>query len=65
MKKAKERSVKYIKEKQKETTVRFKKTDFESRIAPAIEASGLPTATFIKQAVEEKMARMEKKEEVE
>ena len=63
--KAKEWSMKYIREKQKEITVRFKKTDFESRIAPAIEASGLPTATFIKQAIEEKISRMEKKEEVE
>lgn len=61
--KAKEWSMKYIREKQKEITVRFKKTDFESRIAPAIEASGLPTATFIKQAVEEKIARMEKENE--
>ena len=54
---AKKATMKYIKEKTKQITVRFIKTDFEERIEPAIRKSGLKTVTFIKQAIEEKITR--------
>lgn len=50
-------SMKYVREKQKSILLKWKKTDFENIILPAIEASGLPTATYIKQAVMEKIER--------
>ena len=54
---AKTATLKYIKEKQQQITLRFKKEDFEQRIQPAIEKSGMATATFIKQAIDEKIER--------
>ena len=50
-------TMKYIKEKQQEIKIRFKKDDYDQRILPAIKKSGLATATFIKQAIEEKITR--------
>ena len=50
-------TMKYIKEKTKQVVVRWKKEDYDNRIKPGIEKSGLPMATFIKQAVEEKLLR--------
>ncbi len=52
---SKQATMKYIKEKQQEIKVRYKKNEFENEILPAIEQSGLPVATFIKQAVSEKI----------
>lgn len=52
---SKQATMKYIKEKQQEIKVRYKKEEYESDILPAIEQSGLPVATFIKQAVSEKI----------
>ncbi len=53
----KKASIKYIKEKQRDLRLKWKKDDFEQRIEPIIKASGLPIATFIKEAVEEKIKR--------
>ena len=50
-------TVKYVKDKQQRLEIKYKKDDYEERIQPAIEKSGLATATFIKQAIEEKIAR--------
>lgn len=48
-------SMKYIKEKQHEIKLRYKKDEFEKDILPAIQKSGLPVATYIKLAVAEKI----------
>ena len=53
----KKATMKYIKEKQHEIKLRFKKEDYESRIGPAINKSGLPVSTFIKNAIDEKISR--------
>jgi len=50
-------SNKYRKESQKQINFGWKKTDFENNIAPAIKKSGSPVATFIKEAVIEKIER--------
>ena len=47
----------YIKAKQREIKLRFKREDYEERIEPAIKKSGLPVATFIKEAINEKIVR--------
>lgn len=54
---SKQATLKYIKSKQQEIKIRYRKDEFEERIQPAIKKSGLPTATFIKDAVEEKIER--------
>ena len=54
----KKATMKYIKEKQQRVEVCWKKTDYTEHIEPAIQESGLPVSTFIKQAVEEKIERM-------
>ena len=54
---SKKATIKYIKEKQREVKIRFKKDDYDNRIGPAIKKSGVPTATFIKNAIDEKIAR--------
>ena len=54
---SKKATLKYIKGKQQEIKIRYRKDEFEERIQPAIKKSGLPTATFIKDAVEEKIER--------
>lgn len=53
----KKAKLKYCKEKQHRIELSWKTTDYDERIAPAIEKSGLPAATYIKQAVDEKIAR--------
>lgn len=50
-------SIKYVKEHQKQIVVKYKKEEFDQDVKPAIEKSGLPTATFIKQAIAEKIKR--------
>ena len=54
---SKKATIKYIKDKQREVKIRFKKDDYDTRIEPAIKKSGVPTATFIKAAIDEKIAR--------
>lgn len=54
---AKKATLKYIKDKQQQFTIRIRKDDYEERIQPSIEKSGLPTATFIKKAIDEKIER--------
>lgn len=50
-------TIKYIKDKQQRLEIKYKKGEYDQRIRPAIERSGLPTATFIKQAIDEKIDR--------
>lgn len=50
-------TVKYIREKQKEINLRFTMREFDTNILPYIEESGLPIATFIKNAIKEKIER--------
>ena len=54
---AKKATIKYIKEKLRQYTIRFNKEDYEQRIAPAIEASGMNVSAFIKEAIDEKIGR--------
>ena len=54
---AKNATIKYIKDKQQRLEIKYKKEEYDQRIRPAIERSGLPTATFIKQAIDEKIER--------
>ena len=54
---SKQATLKYIKSKQQEIKIRYRKVEFDERIQPAIKKSGLPTATFIKDAIEEKIER--------
>ena len=53
----KKATMKYIKSKQKRVELLFHKEQFETIIEPAIAESGLPTATYIKQAIMEKIER--------
>lgn len=55
--KDKGRTIQYIKNNLKRLEVRYQRDEYEQRIRPAIEKSGLPSATFIKQAIEEKIDR--------
>ena len=54
---SKKATMKYIKDKQQRLYVNYKKAEYEMNIQPAIEKSGLPVATFIKQAIDEKIKR--------
>lgn len=54
---ANQSAMKYTKEKQKSILLKIKKDDFETIIEPAIKKSGLPTVTYIKQAIYEKVER--------
>jgi len=54
---AKKATIKYIKDKQQRIEIKWKKTDYDTRIAPAIEKSGQSVSAFIKDAVEEKIKR--------
>ena len=54
---SKKATMKYIKDKMQQFTIRFKQTDYDERIKPAIEASGLKPTTFIKKAIDEKIER--------
>lgn len=56
-------AIKYKKEKQHRVEVSWKKADFTERIEPVIKESGLPVATFIKDAVDEKIKRFLENEE--
>ena len=47
----------YHKYKLKRIPLDLNKKDFEERIKPAIDRSGLPVQTFIKKAIEEKIER--------
>ena len=53
----KKAKLKYVKEKQHRIEIAYKKSEFEERIKPAIKASGLPVATFIKEAIDEKIEK--------
>lgn len=55
---AKMASMKYIKDKQQEIKLRYRKEEFEREILPAIKRSGMPVASFIKEAVAEKIIAM-------
>ena len=48
-------TIKYIREKQQEIKIRYKKSEFDEYVMPAIKESGLPVATFVKQAINEKI----------
>lgn len=52
---SKKATMKYIKDKMQQFTIRFTKSDYDERIKPAIEASGLKPTTFIKKAIYEKI----------
>lgn len=54
---AKKATIKYIKDKQQRLEIKYKKNEYDTIIQPAIEKSGLPAATFIKQAIQEKIER--------
>ena len=54
---SKKASEKYIKEKQQSILLRIKKEDYDTKIKPAIDDSGLPVATYIKNAIFEKIER--------
>ena len=49
--------LKYKREKQHPINISYKKEEYENVIRPAIKKSGLPTATFIKEAIYEKIER--------
>ena len=53
----KKATLKYIKEKQVRTEICWLRHDFETYIKPAIESTGKPAGTFIKEAVIEKIKR--------
>lgn len=55
--KAKEYNAKYMKDKQVRVPLNWLKEDFENRVRPAIQKTGVPISTFIKDAVNEKMVR--------
>lgn len=55
--KRKQASLKYRGEKQRQIALSYKKEEYESIIEPAIKKSGKPVATFIKEAIKEKIQR--------
>ncbi len=57
--KVKVQNMKYMEEKQLRVPLNWLKEDFEKRVKPAIKRSGMPVATFIKAAVNEKIDRDE------
>lgn len=50
-------SMKYMKDKQLRVPLNWLKEDFENRVRPAIQRTGVPVSTFIKDAVNEKLVR--------
>ena len=54
---AKNSTLKYKKEKIKPVQISYRKEEYDNEILPAIQKSGLPVATFIRQAVKEKIER--------
>ncbi len=55
----KEATKKYMKEKQRRIIVQWKKEEFEQIIAPHIKEANMTYAGFIKEAIKEKIERME------
>ena len=55
--KTKQATLTYLREKTKLINVRYKKDYYADHIQPALKKSGMPAATFIKQAIEEKIER--------
>ena len=51
----KKATLKYMREKIKVVNLRFRKDEYEQQILTAAQKSGLPVATFIKQAIQEKI----------
>ena len=56
----KKAKLKYVKEKQHRVEVSWRSAEFAERIEPFIKEAKKPAATFIKEAVDEKVARMNK-----
>lgn len=50
-------SVKYIRNEQKRISVNWLKTDYEKNIGPFVNKSGMSLASFVKEAVREKVER--------
>ena len=50
-------NLKYKSTKLKRISLTYRKEDFDKIIQPAVDASGMPLNTFIKQAVQEKIDR--------
>ncbi len=48
---------KYVRERQRQFSVKYKKDFYEAEIEPYIKASGCPAATFAKAAIAEKIQR--------
>lgn len=48
---------KYVKEKQKQVVIKYRKEDWENCILPNIKETGLPVAAYIKEAINEKIIR--------
>lgn len=55
--KSKNATLNYMKKHTKSICLRYRAKEYERNIAPYIQESGLPTSTFIKKAVEEKILR--------
>ena len=55
--KSNKNSIKYVKDHQKVIMIRYMNTVFENEIMPFVEKSGMKLATFIKQAIKEKIER--------
>lgn len=51
--------IQYVRDKQSRIAVNWLKEDYEGRVKPAIQKSGMPVSTFIKAAVNEKILRDE------
>lgn len=54
---SKKATMKYMKDKMKIINLRIRKDEYENDIKPYIDKSGMPTATFIKAAIKEKIMR--------
>lgn len=54
---SKKATMKYMKDKMKIINLRIRKDEYENDIKPYIDKSGIPTATFIKTAIKEKIMR--------
>ena len=54
---SKDRTIKYIKENCKRVEFRYTKDEYEERIVPAVEKSGMCMSDFIRAAIDEKIKR--------
>lgn len=54
---AKQATIRYIREKVHEIRIRYRNDEWVNNLFPAIKKSGKPVATFIKEAVKEKIER--------